>query len=503
MKKIPNWLFYFGIVILGVYLLVRLIDMSQIIFFFPLSNSFDIPTYMGYLYLLHDVGYHHIVPYWFNGSMTLFLQYPPGFFYVALPIYLLTKSVEFSTYIMLPIMYLIIFITFWIFAIKTNIPKIKMTFFYLIFLASPFAIGNFVRLGRVVELFGWAFMIILIFVLYYYLERPVDKYFFLMFIPAYVILLLSHPAIITLFHLSCIPIVFFFLSDKRGKLFLMISMLVGLLLTSFWWVSFLQAVFNENSILDSPFTYELLRFDRLSYVLTNIASIVISIIMFILFYLFWISKNKDKKIFFFFLPILVVNSLVLTRLIVLVPFLNSIFPDIYNLFFIFFAMLFFVKINFALLKPWLISLTKVALVFVPLVFVLFSALYTPYFVGHTPLEEEILELLPQVEGKYLLFRSSSPTSHPPSYYIYGMIYHNLSTAYGGLTYGSITNEYRLSFFDLEDTIENSDCETLIYSLEELDVSSLILFYNDDCQFLETCGMELKKQGEYSCLYILK
>jgi len=61
MKKIPNWLFYFGIVILGVYLLVRLIDMSQIIFFFPLSNSFDIPTYMGYLYLLHDVGYHHIV----------------------------------------------------------------------------------------------------------------------------------------------------------------------------------------------------------------------------------------------------------------------------------------------------------------------------------------------------------------------------------------------------------------------------------------------------------
>ena len=501
-KLVPNWIFYCGIIILGIYLLVRLIDSAQMIFWFPLAKPVDIPTYMGYLYLLKDVGFHNLIPYWFNGSMVLFLQYPPGFFYAALPIYLLTNSVEFSTYIMIPILYSIIFITFMLFAVKEKVSKLKMAFFYLILMANPIAIGNFIRLGRVVELFGWTFMIILFFLFFYYFNKPLTKYFYLIFIPSYTILLISHPAIFTLFHLCMLPMSFFFLINKKDKIFFAISMFMGLLLTSFWWVPFIFAVISEGSILEYPFTLELLRFDQFSYILTNIASILISLTMFVIFYFYWNYNNKDCKTLYLFFPILVLNLLVLTRLIVFIPFLNNIFPDIYNILFIYFSMFFFVKIPFIKLRYYLIQFVKFSLFIIPILFVIFSIFYTPFFIKYTPLEHEIISLLPDIEGKYLILRSSSDTSHTSLYYIYGMIYYNLFTPYGSFTYGAITNEYRHSFNELENNIVEKDCVAVISRLEYLNVTSLIVFYDEDCEFLESCGMKLKVKKDNSCLYLM-
>ena len=500
-KLIPKWVFYSGIIILGLYLLVRLLDSAQMINFFPLARPGDIPMYMGYLYLLKDVGFHNVVPYWFGGSMVLFQLYPPGFFYATFPIYLLTNSVEFSTYIMIPILYIIIFITFMFFAIKEKISKLKMTFFYLILMANPIAIGNFIRLGRVVELFAWTFMIIIFFLFIYYFNRPLNKYFYLIFIPSYTILLISHPAIITLFHLCMLPVSFFFLIGKKDKLFFMLSVALGLLFSAFWWVPFLVTVMNGSSMFATPFSLELLRFDTLSYVLSNIASILISLTMFVMFYFYWYYSGKNRRVLYLFLPILILNFLVLTRLVVFIPVLNNIFCDIYNIFFIFFLMLFFVRIPFVKLKRSFVTIAKYCLFLIPILFVIFSVFYTPFFIIYTPMEYEVISFLPQVEGSFFMLKGSSATSHTPYYYIYGMIYNNLSTPYGSYTYGSVDNNYRYSLSVFQEASDNNDCDLLANSLERFDVTSLIAFYEDDCEFLESCGMNLKVDGEYACLYV--
>ncbi len=500
-KLIPNWIFYFGIIILGIYLIIRLIDSAQMIFYFPLARPGDIPMYMGYLYLLRDVGFHNVIPYWFNGNMVLFLLYPPGFFFVTFPIYLLTNSVEFSTYIMIPILYSIIFMVFMVFAVKEKVSKIKMAFFYFILMANPIAIGNFIRLGRVVELFAWTLMITIFLLFIYYLNRPLNKYFYLIFIPSYILLLISHPAILTLFHLCFLPVSFFFLINRKEKLFFAISVIISLLLTAFWWVPFLFAVMGEGSMFDSLFSFELLRFDELTYILTNTASILISLTLFIMFYFYWYYNGKDRRQLYFFLPILILNFLVLTRLIVFIPFLNNVFTDIYNIFFIFFSMLFFVKIPFIKLKEHLVSFFKWGLIFIPILFVIFSLFYTPFFIIYTPMEYEVISLLPQVEGKFFMLKGSSATSHTPYYYIYGMIYYNLSTPYGSYTYGAVDNDYRHSLAVFQQSSTDKNCSLLYESLQKFEVNSLIAFYDEDCEFLESCGMKLKVDGEYSCLYI--
>ncbi len=82
-----------------------------------------------------------------------------------------------------------------------------------------------------------------------------------------------------------------------------------------------------------------------------------------------------------------------------------------------------------------------------------------------------------------------------------MIYHNLSTPYGSYTYGSVDNDYRYSLSVFQESSDNNDCNLLSDSLKKFDVTSLIAFYDKDCEFLESCGMDLKVDGDYSCLYV--
>src|SRR3990167_241548 len=100
-----KWL-YLPILILGTYLIIRLIDQSNIIYIFPLDKYNDMSSYMAQLHFLKVCGFHNFCPYWYNGFIT-FITTPPGWYSFTLPLYYLFNNVQLASYISLILMYII------------------------------------------------------------------------------------------------------------------------------------------------------------------------------------------------------------------------------------------------------------------------------------------------------------------------------------------------------------------------------------------------------------
>ena len=201
---------YFPLILLGIYLLIRLIDQSALITNFPLGKTNDVAPYMTLLYFLANYGYHQLVPYW-QGGFVLFQLYPPGWFYFSLPIYTATKNILVTTFISLITMLVIIFLMFLYFGKALGMSITKRIFFFIFLFANPISIGNFIRLSRVTELFGWMFLFFIIFICIIYKNRKIDYKFIILFIISYFLLMFSHPGIMLL---APLPILSLFLIKK-------------------------------------------------------------------------------------------------------------------------------------------------------------------------------------------------------------------------------------------------------------------------------------------------
>ena len=145
-RTIPDKWLYFPIVVLGIYFIYRLINQSQMIFQFPVETTSDYGAQMAQLYFFAKYGFHQIVPNWYNG-FKLFLFYPPGWYFFVFPIYLFTKNILFATFISVLLMFLICFITLYIFGKTQGFSLTKITTFFLLLFANAIAIGNYIRLG--------------------------------------------------------------------------------------------------------------------------------------------------------------------------------------------------------------------------------------------------------------------------------------------------------------------------------------------------------------------
>ncbi len=494
MKKLEKKWLYLPIILLLLFLIVKLTEKTQIVNEFPFDRTNDLSSYMGNLYFLHEYGYHELVPNWYNGMYKLFEVYPPAWYYFTYPFYLITGKVESAAMLSIFLMLVIGFILIWKLGAKFGLSRIERTAFFAFVFANPMAIGNFIRLGRPHELFAWISFIAFFFILLKYKDRKLDRNFLWIIIP-YSLVLLSHTGVFVLTDTLFLSLIL--IKNWREWKYLILSGLVAALLTSFWWIDFLKGLARGSVLAEIySFSQRLLSL-RPDYIVENVTSLITPIAFLIIFYFFY-KTNKDRKELLFFLPHLILAGLFLTRIITFIPVYNRIYPDIYNMLFIISGSYLLFKIDYAKIGAMWRNLIITGLVFLPILAIIAYLVLIPGFVHHTQDDKETLELLEQVEGKFLILNSSSLAQ---AFYTYGAVYHNLSTPFGWSD-PSVPADYVNRLYRVQTLAEKDNCKELVNELKYFNTTSVIT-YREYCEVLKICRLKEKIKKEHSCLYLVK
>jgi hypothetical protein len=165
-----------------------------------------------------------------------------------------------------------------------------------------------------------------------------------------------------------------------------------------------------------------------------------------------------------------------------------------------FAVLFLLKINFEKLN---VNLRK----FVFLMFVLFiiagvsyNIIKTPYNLEYTQLEYDFLDILENVDERYLIVVTEPfTTSYSRAYYAHSAIYHNKFTAFG---WGDMYKERDYILYskrEIEKYKTNKDCTIFYDAFNYLNVTEVITT-GDDCSYMvNSCGLVEKSFKGRVCL----
>src|SRR3989344_271663 len=486
--KLYQWV-WIPVTILGINFLIRLIDQSQIIFTFPLDYTNDISSDMARVFFLAKCGLHNYCPYWYNGFIA-FKGFSLGWSLFTLPLYLLTKNILVATYISIILIYIISLIFLFTPGKIERFSNLTTIAFFVFIFGNAIAIGNFIKLGRIVSLFAYMLFLGLALLIFYYKNHRIDKKFFLFFIPLYTMILISHQREMILSQRLVLGL--FLIKDYKDKIKILIGALSGFLISSFWTVPF---IFNLRNVRELEVQSRwLLSFSKTN-LLTDIASILIPLVLMILLYLYWISKNKSKREFIFFLPVLIISILFLSRIIIFLPILRNISPDPYLMFFLFFIVFLFFKTDLGKYRTLSIFLLMLA----SILSVTISIAHTPYFISHSNHDKEIISLLPKIEGKFIMI-STPPDSYSFAYYSYAAIYYNLSTPDGWYRH-MVDKEYIGDIDSMYFSFLNRDCNGFLTYLKKIGGEEVI-GYLDDCRLLYQCGLKEKIKKDHVCLFTL-
>ena len=486
--------YYFGIIALAAYFIFRLVDQAKIITYFPLDYVNDVSSVLAQLYFLAEFGFHQIVPYWYNG-FNLFLAYYPGWFYFALPIYYLTKNLQLTWYLALIIVYIL---AFFLFLILSKIERFSITkgiFFFFLFFANPIAIGNFIRLGRTAEFFGWLFFIALFTLIIYFKERKIDKRF-LLFIPLYAGFILTHPMPLILISLFLLSL--FLVKDIKEKIFILVGFITAVIITSFWWVDYVLNLKNTSTFITN-YGDNLLNLEG-RFLLSNLAGMLTAFCFILLFY-FYYKNRKNKKELLFYIPSLILAVIFLFRLVNFMPILRNIQPDSYTLFFLFLGFYLFLKVDISRhIKLKYIAYS--ALIILPIIFIIISIMYVPLYKEHGKIEKEFNSLMLLIEGRYMIVGSVYSTPLAKAYYSYNAIFYNLSTPFGWSNqYASKELNEKLS--DVGNSFRDRDYDIFINTFKDLDLSEIATF-GEHCDYLDSLNeFKLVKKTESTCLYKIR
>lgn len=495
MKKQPfsSQLFLLYIIPLFSYFIYRLFDQSKMLFQFPLDLINDYSGHMAMLFFLKVCGFHSVCPYWYNGYTT-FLTYTPGWSFFTYPLYLLTNNVLFSTYLSLLLLFLLAFLFIFSFGKKYLSPLSSLFFFLLVF-ANPISIGNFIRLGRMSEFFSWVFFIPLFFLILIYKEKEFDRFFYFSFIFFYFILMISHPLVIILSHIYLLG--FFFVLSFSQKIRLLFCSLLGLLLSSFWWLPYLRNIFS-TSILDYSMGLRALDFSG-PWLYDNLVGILLSFtLLFVLF--FYLKQIRSRREFLFLSPLLLLVFLYLFRFSAFLPVLRNVYPDSIHIFFLFFIVYYFLRLNFSSFSSLFRILFFSFLFFILLFGIFFSIIHTPFFVPHGDLEEDVLTVLSSLpdDSVFYILPFYSSTSYSNAYYSYAPIYLNLSSS-GGWSYSEKDAFYVSTFKAIPSSLSSGSC---ILAHEQISFvhTSHILATQNYCSLLSSCGFSFISQTGDVCLF---
>ena len=499
MNKLPDKWFYFPIAVFTIILVIKFIQLSEIINYFPFN--IDLGGYMTSIYFLAKFGYHQVVQNWYEGNFILFQAYPSSWFFFSLPIYYLVgKNTQLAAFISIAATYLLGFIFIFLLGKFHKFSVIKRIAFFLLFFISPIAISQIFT--RAPELFGWVIFIPLFILILHYKDNKLDKKFYLFKI-IYALMLITYPDI---FMLSTFLVLSLFLIKKaKEKLLIILSSVIALLLSLVWLYQFLLYLLNSFSVLEetSRGLKELITFNSTTIV-SNIYTTLIVLVFLTIFYFYWKDNYYARKELVFYSPILVLAFLYITRLLTLVPLFNKIFPDTYNLFFIFLTLFLLFKINF-LKFPKLKKIILIALILIPIISLFFTFVYQErQSFKYTEIQQEIVETLAKVDGKLFIATDNSkvPRDIPYDYsqISYSAITHDIYTPQGQMPI-SIPKSLQDKLDSLTSAVAEADCEKISALSTEFKVTNIITFDNY-CDNLKKCSLKESFKKSRTCLYKL-
>lgn len=493
-REIPNKFLYIPTIILGIYFLIRLIDQSKMIWIFPLDKYNDWSSYMAQLYFLKECGFHNFCQYWYNGFINFQIN-QPGWYFFVYPLYLLTNNVQLTAYLSLIITFLLSFVAIYIYRVRLGLSKTKVLAFFLFFFGNAIAIGNFIRLGKIHELFGWFNLIVIFIFILIYKDKRLDKNF-LFIIPFYFFAILSHQNSSIISSLALFGL--FLIKSFKERLIIITTVLVTLIATSFWWIDYVKNFFDTTS--STIIVANTLKTINKASLNDNLAAFLIPILFFTVLYFYLKSSNNRKKEFIFLSPMILIAFLLFTRLILFIPIINHVFPDSYNLFLLFFTIFMFFNLDFNLISKYK-KLVFAGLILITLLSVSLNIIFTNKFIKHTELEEETLSIFPYIDERYMILATPlRRTSYPNAYYSYGSIYHNLSTS-GGWYPSAVRSDYINKLENIDKLIKAKECDKLKKELIELNTTMVITF-DIHCNSLEECNFDKKINKSRACLYSL-
>lgn len=496
MEKIDKWL-YFGIIILAVFFVFRLIDHSQLLSQFPFDYNNDIAAHMGQLYFLKQYGFHGFVSNWYNG-FVLFYAYPPAWYYFTLPLYNFLSNIQLATYASHTLIYLIGLIFFLILGKSQKFTLPKTLFLYLIFYTNPVAIGNFIKVARMHELLSLTLFIPLFTLILYFKDRKLNNHLFL-FIILYSLVLLSHPSF---FIISSIFVLSFFLiktNKERFEIFL--AFLAVIIITSFWLIPFLVNSTEASFGTDIAYTGLSRLLNIKLFLFDNLLSFILPVFFLFISYFYYnnLEEKTKKKEFLFWLPMIIFSFLYFFRIAAFIPILKNVFPDSYNMLFIFLSGFLFFKIPLKSYKG-ILPVIKISLVLLPILLIVSSYFFVSNFRTNNQVDKEILTLLPKIGGRFFITSLPYP-SNPQAFYSYGAIYYNLSTP-SGWNPVVASRKYVMELEMIDKSLNEKDCKNFITLINQFEIDEIIS-YGEDCQTLELCGLKEKDKMENTCLFINK
>ncbi len=497
-RSLHSWL-YLSVILIALNFVYRLVDYSHIIYYFPLDQVNDVSSYMAQLFFLKVCGFHQFCPYWYNGFIT-FQSTPPAWFFFTLPFYYLFGDVKIATYVSMLTIFILSFIILYYCGKKIGFSRKQRSMFFFLFFGNAIAIGNLIRLGRVHELFAWLWFIPFFFTLYYFIDRPLNKWFALNSILFFTLLILSYHPVALL--ASFLLLGFIIVRQEFNEKIVIITCIIGaFVLSSFWIVPYINS-FSKNQSSSFNLSTWILNFEGKNIASIHIAAVLIPGAAIVLFLYLWKTKISSHKEVLFFLPSMTLATLLLLRIVALVPFLDDIPLDVYFLFFIFITLFLFIKTessrdndkNRIQCKQYICALVLIA----SMASVLYSMFVTPYFSIPDERDHEIISLLPLVEGNYLSGPDPQSHTYGKALAAYGAIYYNLSSITGWYPHLK-GKEYFEELAKLKESRATRNCTEFTATFRALNGTSY-LAYDDECSFVQSCRMtEVARKGRV-CLY---
>jgi len=484
-REINNKWLYLPILILGINLIIRIINQSKIITQFPLDKTNDLSSYIAQLFFLKECGFHNFCSYWYNGFIT-FKLVPPGWYFFSYIINIIIKDYLLTVFISMVLIFLLGFLIVYKFGRKSDLTSQKSILFFLLLFANASAIGNYIRLGRLPEFFAFMLFVLFAFLILYYKDKKLDKNS-LFLIPIYSLLLLSHQ---TFAILSSILWLSLFLTKKiKIKFTVLLFILISLIISSFWIIPYAKEFYNSAGITE-PIGKNLLSFSK-DYFLENIFTIIIPLVFLWILFIYLKSKRYEKKGILFFSPIALIAILLLFRITAFLPILKYIYADVYMGFLLFFILFLFFK-EFKIYKRYFIFI-----IFICIISISINIFYTPWFIEHTQLEKDTLEIMKDIKTNFLVSESYSVTSYGKAYYSYAPTYLNISTPSGW--YKIPSDEYFKKLREFGNSIKDKNCRLLIENADYLR-NDYLISYDKDCDFLESCNLNKINRINNVCLY---
>ena len=486
MKK--DYLFIPAIIVFSAYFIYRLVDQSQMLWQFPLDFTNDWASYIAQLHFLKVCGFHAYCPYWFNG-LTTFTLTPPGWFYFTLPLYALFGNILYATYSSMVIIFIISFVASIVLGQLNSLSKIKSILLFSVLFMNANIIGTYVRQGRITELFGLMLFYNFALLVFYYKDKLFTGKFILIPILLLLLILSNIPfAAIALILLAGL----FLASNKQQKFIIILSVIFPVAATAFWWLPFLHGLpASLAAHLENNFAGYLLHFNK-DTLFINLAATIPAAIFLATVLILAVRQYLKKNDILFYLPILIIALLIISRAIVFIPILKSIYPDVYFSLFVFLTTYLFLQVR----SRHKIILLALLFVTCALLSIALSHYHTPYFASNTELQKDILSALPEINDKFLIL-TTNPEIYSKALYAYAAIYHAKSTPSGW--HASINYELYQRLSLLGKTFMTADCTELKNKLHELSANE-ILSTGDTCNKLASCNFEKTYQKQQICIY---